>query len=163
MLRATVSISKFVGSISLGLLTGVSYSLSTFTIPALLALPSAITAHHSFVRLQTLGVNHLRALSAISGVSLLLAYTLSPRQGRHPYLLWTASMVGLSVSGDLWLSRDGRSLAKSRRRGDEDDAPANGEEVRKSMERFQLIQGVRTGIAGLGFVMSVVGLWGDGF
>ncbi|KAI9753217.1 MAG: Poly [ADP-ribose] polymerase 1 [Chaenotheca gracillima] len=163
MSRATISVSKFVGSISLGLLTGISYSLSTFTVPSLLALPSATTAHHSFSRLRDSGARHLRTLSIVSGVSFLLAYTLSPRQGRHPYLLWTASMVALSVGGDVYLTREEQSSRQRRRRGEEVDSPANGEEVRKGMERFQLGQAVRTGFAGVGFLMSIVGLWGDGF
>lgn len=40
---------------------------------------------------------------------------------------------------------------------------ANGEEVKNGMERFQLAQMVRASIAGLGFAMSVIGIWGDGF
>lgn len=39
----------------------------------------------------------------------------------------------------------------------------NGEEVKNAMERFQLAQAVRATISGLGFVMSVVGIWGDGY
>ena len=38
----------------------------------------------------------------------------------------------------------------------------NGEEVRQRMEGFRMGQVVRTGVAGLGFAMSVVGIWGDG-
>ena len=38
----------------------------------------------------------------------------------------------------------------------------NGEEVRLAMEGFTLSQMVRTGVAGLAFAMSVVGIWGDG-
>lgn len=156
----------------------------------MLALPSAITAHHTFLRLQSLGLTHLRLLSAVSTGSLLVAYMLSPRYGRHPYLLWTALTVALSAGTDLWLSRDARRLlVKERRRaaaaatgssngggssaGNEqtpaaaaatgDSSPANGEEVKIGMERFQVAQAVRAGIAGLGFLMSVVGIWGDGY
>jgi autophagy-related protein 33 len=38
----------------------------------------------------------------------------------------------------------------------------NGEQVRSQMEGFVNGQMIRTGIAGLGFVMGIIGLWGDG-
>ena len=34
---------------------------------------------------------------------------------------------------------------------------------KNAMERFQLAQAVRATLSGLGFVMSVVGIWGDGY
>lgn len=43
------------------------------------------------------------------------------------------------------------------------EGSVNGEMVRQGMERFQFAQMVRTGIAGAGFLMSIVGIWGDGF
>lgn len=46
--------------------------------------------------------------------------------------------------------------------GEEMEEEVNGEEVRHQMEGFKLSQIVRTGIAGLGFAMSIVGIWGDG-
>jgi len=42
------------------------------------------------------------------------------------------------------------------------DEDVNGEEVREQMEGFMLSQVVRTVIAGIGFAMGVVGIWGDG-
>ncbi|KAI9676186.1 MAG: hypothetical protein M1817_000931 [Caeruleum heppii] len=173
MSRTTIAISKFVGSISLGLLTGISYSLATLTVPSLLALPSATTAHHTFTRLRALAITHLRALSLVSGTSLVLAYWLSPRRARHPYLLWTSLTVALGAAGDLWSARQQRLRAVRRGRGDEEfdgsgagtgrDAPVNGEEVRNAMEGFQVGQMAWAGVSGLGFVMSVVGIWGDVF
>lgn len=73
--------------------------------------------------------------------------------------------MALSAGSDLWLSRDVRRMIRERRRSAESgtDSPANGEEVRNRMEQFQMAQVVRAGIAGLGFLMSVVGIWGDGF
>lgn len=38
----------------------------------------------------------------------------------------------------------------------------NGEVVRRGVERGRVVEAVRTGIWGLAFTMSVVGLWGDG-
>ena len=43
-----------------------------------------------------------------------------------------------------------------------DDEMVNGEMVRRGVERGRLVEGVRAGIWGLAFTMSVVGLWGDG-
>lgn len=45
----------------------------------------------------------------------------------------------------------------------ESDDEINGEEVRKNMETFRTAQALRTGLAGLSFAISVVGIWGDGF
>ena len=38
----------------------------------------------------------------------------------------------------------------------------NGEEVRLSMEGWKYRETVRSGITGLAFLISVVGIWGDG-
>lgn len=46
--------------------------------------------------------------------------------------------------------------------GEEMDEDVNGEEVREQMEGFMVSQVARTVVAGIGFAMSVVGLWGDG-
>lgn len=45
---------------------------------------------------------------------------------------------------------------------DEGDDEINGEEVRTAVEGFWLNQTVRAVLAGTGFAMSVVGIWGDG-
>jgi len=44
----------------------------------------------------------------------------------------------------------------------EEEEAVNGEEVREQMEGFMVSQVVRTVVAGIGFAMSVVGIWGDG-
>ena len=41
-------------------------------------------------------------------------------------------------------------------------APLNGEEVRGEVEYFLRKQVAQTAVAGLAFVLSVVGIWGDG-
>ncbi len=45
---------------------------------------------------------------------------------------------------------------------DEDEASVNGEKVEMEMSRERRVQGVRALVSGLGFVMGVVGIWGDG-
>jgi len=94
---------KFVGSISLGLLTGLSYTLSTLTLPALLTLPSANSASRAFTNLTTLSLTHLRVLASLSSSSFLFAYILSPRGSKHPYLLWTTLFVASSGLTDFIL------------------------------------------------------------
>ena len=54
-------------------------------------------------------------------------------------------------------------MIKNKEQTEGADATINGEEVRAGMEQFQIAQAVRAGISGLGFLMSVVGLWGDGY
>jgi autophagy-related protein 33 len=45
---------------------------------------------------------------------------------------------------------------------DEGNEDINGEEIRVAMEGFWLNQSARFVLAGAGFAMSVVGIWGDG-
>ena len=45
---------------------------------------------------------------------------------------------------------------------DDGEEEINGEEIRERMHGFTLGQVVRTAVAGVGFAMSVVGIWGDG-
>ncbi|KAI1346253.1 hypothetical protein F5Y01DRAFT_28027 [Xylaria sp. FL0043] len=89
MASKKVAVLKFVGTVSLGLLTGTSYTLSNLTIPSLLELPSASTAAKTFRSLASTATTHLTALSSISGTAFLLAFALSPSGYRHPYLLYT--------------------------------------------------------------------------
>jgi len=46
--------------------------------------------------------------------------------------------------------------------GEEMEEDVNGEGVREQMEGFMMTQLVRTAVAGIGFAMSIVGIWGDG-
>jgi autophagy-related protein 33 len=46
--------------------------------------------------------------------------------------------------------------------GEEMDEDVNGEEVREQMEGFMMSQIARTVVAGVGFAMSIIGIWGDG-
>ncbi|KAL8761518.1 MAG: hypothetical protein Q9184_002367 [Pyrenodesmia sp. 2 TL-2023] len=176
----TVTASKFVGTVSLGLLTGLSYTLSTTTLPPLLALPSATPAHSTFRHLRTLTSRHQVLLSTLSVSSLVMAYLLSPPRLRHPYLLWTSLAVSLGWGGDFYskvkgkVSRkkaggDGRRNKKAAREGswteDEewiaDEGNVNGEAVREGMEAWRVKQGVKAAVWGFGWALAVVGLWGD--
>ncbi|KAK3935669.1 hypothetical protein QBC46DRAFT_397013 [Diplogelasinospora grovesii] len=212
-----VSLLKFVGTVSLGLLTGLSYTLSTLTIPALLTLPSANTAAKAFDSLATSAKKHLRVLASVSGSAFVLAYILSPRPNRHPYLLYTSLLIlgsRLAASdfvAPFYLSlrspssmppgtyasspdvairqqqRKERAAARARMEASyevlgsdahsEGDATGsasgeeleeveqenmNGEEVRAKVEVFLKKHMIESAVAGLGFIMAVVGIWGDG-
>ncbi|KAK7924823.1 hypothetical protein PG985_006877 [Apiospora marii] len=205
MATTKVSVLKFVGTVSLGLLTGVSYTLSTLTIPSLLDLPSASSAAKAFGGLSKTANTHLNALTGVAGSAFLLAFTLSPRGYRHPYLLYTSLFVlgtkltdfvtptifGTSTSdASSRATRRRRAAAATARKekqaarrmeasyevlgdshsdegamstsGEELDEDTNGEEVRSEVELFVKNQFMQTALAGVGFTMAVLGLWGDG-
>ncbi|OAA65672.1 hypothetical protein SPI_02459 [Niveomyces insectorum RCEF 264] len=88
-----VAVLKFVGTVSLGLLTGLSFSLATVTVPTLLHLPSARTAAKAFRSLADAAAGPLRGLAGVASSAFFLAYLLSPRTVRHPYLLYTGLLV----------------------------------------------------------------------
>ncbi|TPX12436.1 uncharacterized protein E0L32_006848 [Thyridium curvatum] len=210
MASRKISVLKLVGTVSLGLLTGLSYTLSTLTVPTLLTLPSADTASRAFRNLADTAKRHLRALASVSAGAFMLAYIRSPRAYRHPYLLYTSLLVIGSrlVTSDfvapyLFLAprtpethsspsaaaarrqqaRQDRAAARAARMeasyevlGDshsegagsedtnevEEEVRMNGEDVRGEVEGFLKRQVVQTAMTGLGFLMAVVGIWGDG-
>jgi len=90
MSTRNVSVCKFVGTVTLGLMTGASYTLTTLTIPALLELPSASSAAKAFRSLSSTASANLNVLTTVSCSAFLLAFGLSPRGFRHPYLLYTS-------------------------------------------------------------------------
>jgi autophagy-related protein 33 len=174
----------------------------------LLTLPSASTASRAFKSLTSTAETHLRSLTSLSGSAFLLAYLLSPRSLRHPYLLYTSILVLGSqfatsefVAPFLYLNprqpqssgsgSAGSAAAKERKEraararmeasyevlgatvsdahsegtasGEEiETEEQNGEQVRYEVEDFLKKQLVQTSVASLGFLMSVVGIWGDG-
>ncbi|KAI2468063.1 hypothetical protein F4781DRAFT_283790 [Annulohypoxylon bovei var. microspora] len=197
-----VSVLKFVGTISLGLLTGTTYTLSTLTIPSLLELPSASAAAKAFRSLASTASIHLDALTTVSGTAFLLAYTLSHRGFRHPYLLYTSlfcfgtrltdfvtpSIFGEPVSSTSAAAQRRAELTRARKEkqaakrmeasyevlgdahsdegasasGEELDEDYNGEEVRSEVEFFVRNKLIQTAVSGIGFLMAIVGIWGDG-
>lgn len=187
-------------------LQGLSYTLSTLTVPTLLTLPSADTASRAFRNLADTAKTHLRILTSVSATAFMLAYFRSPRAYRHPYLLYTSLLVigsrfvtsdfvapyiflaprtteSPSVASRRQQARQERAAARAARMeasyevlGDshsegagsedtnepEEEAHMNGEDVRGEVEVFLKRQVVQTTMAGLGFLMAVVGIWGDG-
>ncbi|EPE35491.1 hypothetical protein GLAREA_11190 [Glarea lozoyensis ATCC 20868] len=178
---------KFIGVTSLGLYTGLSYTLSALTLPTLLTLPSATSASRATALLTHTSLLHLRSLAGISLSSFLLSYLLSPRNAKHPYLLWTSLLVASSSVSELLLAPTkytaarnvkGKGKAKAKRQMDssyevlgasdqseeevEEVEEVNGEEVRERITGFMKSQVLRTAISAVGFAVSVVGIWGDG-
>ncbi|KAK2778244.1 hypothetical protein CKAH01_03200 [Colletotrichum kahawae] len=209
-----VSLLKFVGTVSLGLLTGLSYSLSTVTVPSILSLPSASDALRAFQNLYPSANTRLRILTGVSTASFLFAFFLSPRAFRHPYLVYAsvlclASGAAEQITPYVLSSPESSSEAIAARRqarreredarkaariarqearmeasyevlGDthsdaasdgeaaaaaafaEEEENFNGEEIRVVVDGFRKTQIVQTAIASVGFLMSVIGIWGDG-
>ncbi|KAJ4163407.1 hypothetical protein LMH87_005141 [Akanthomyces muscarius] len=179
---------KFVGTVSLGLLTGVSYTVSRLALPSLLQLPSAAAAVDTLAHLAASLQSPLLALSSLTVAPFALAYALAPRHARHPYLLYASLLAGLSFAAPRLLApaavatRPVAAAAKkpsSRARmeasyevlGDVHSEPAseedmdeavNGEDVRVHVQGLERAYAVQAGLAAVGFAMSVVGLWGDG-
>jgi autophagy-related protein 33 len=192
-------------------LQGLSYTLSSLTIPALLTLPSANSAARAFDTLTTSATRHLRSLAAISSSAFALAFILSPRPVRHPYLLYASALAlgshfaasdliapyliapyllalgpggrappASAASPSKERQREKRAAARARMEasyevlGDahsegsaeelegSEEGHVNGEEVRADVEAFLKKQIVRSAVAGLAFLLSVVGIWGDG-
>lgn len=56
----------------------------------------------------------------------------------------------------------GDSHSEGTTSGEEVEEEVNGEEVREALKSFMTSQVARTAVAGIGFVMSVIGIWGDG-
>ncbi|KAF4455428.1 autophagy-related protein 33 [Fusarium austroafricanum] len=182
---ASVSLLKFVGTVSLGLLTGVSYSITSLALPVLLRLPSSSSASHGLASLSAALKMPVLALTSLASAPFLISFVLAPRSSRHPYLLYTALFATLSSVAPLLIPTPlPRRVASSAPRqssrakmeasyevlGDAHSEPAseediddvNGEEVRAEVEGLVRSYIARTALSALGFAMAVVGIWGDG-
>ncbi|QPC75024.1 hypothetical protein HYE68_005776 [Fusarium pseudograminearum] len=183
----SVSLLKFVGTVSLGLLTGVSYSISSLALPALLRLPSSASASHGLSTLSAALKTPVLALTSLASAPFLISFFLAPRSSRHPYLLYTALLATLSSVAPILIPTPTPALrraassaprkssrakmeasyevlgdAHSEPASDEDIEDINGEEVRAEVEGLTRGYLARTAISALGFAMAVVGIWGDG-
>ncbi|KAI9745487.1 MAG: hypothetical protein M1818_001021 [Claussenomyces sp. TS43310] len=142
-----IAILKFVGSISLGLLTGVSYTLSTIALPSLLTLPSASSASHALTHLGTRALTDLRIWASVATTSFLAAYLLSPRGARHPYLLWTALLGASSALTDL-VRPPHRSSSSAPRRSDDKQRRAQPQPLPRGIEASYEVLGDGSSDAG---------------
>ncbi|KAA8641803.1 hypothetical protein EYZ11_004976 [Aspergillus tanneri] len=179
-----ITVSKFVGTVSLGLLTGLSYSAATITIPSLSVLPTSANASRSLHEVKRLNRKHGLRLTNLANGCLLFAFCISPSHRKHPYLLWMCVSSALGTYAvDYWFHRtsgfkpwlqsfiqDTRFLCiscESAPRKEEDlvvveaDENINGESVRKELDSERRFQRVRAFFSGLALAMGIVGLWGD--
>src|ERR1700760_3210043 len=77
---------------------GVSYSLSTITLPSLLHLPSASLASQSHEYIRSRSQDVRRWLLTIGSGAFFTAYALSPRRVKHPYLLYVGIISAIGYS-----------------------------------------------------------------
>ncbi|EAW12648.1 uncharacterized protein ACLA_010740 [Aspergillus clavatus NRRL 1] len=178
-----ITVTKFVGTVSLGILTGLSYSASAVTIPALSLLPTSANASRALNEVKRLNRKHGLRLANLANGCLLFAYSISPRHRKHPYLVWmcVASVVG-SYGMDFWFHRQQglkawacsvlqdtgcMALAGKAAKKDEDlvvvetEESVNGESVREELARERRLQRARAVFSGIALSMGIVGLWGD--
>ncbi|OXV06389.1 hypothetical protein Egran_05843 [Elaphomyces granulatus] len=179
-----IAITKFVGTVSLGLLTGLSYSVANIAIPSLKLLPTASQASRSLRDVKRRTRKHTFQLASVSSGCFLFAWMISSKRRKHPYLLWVCvtSILG-SFGVDFWFYRKkglaswsgmvvhdvGVPALKKRKTSTkeedvvvvETEGEVNGEIVERDMERECKLQRVRTWCSGVALTMSIVGLWGD--
>ncbi|KXH36299.1 hypothetical protein CSAL01_02669 [Colletotrichum salicis] len=199
-----------------------SSKLSTANIafPSILSLPSASDALRAFKNIYPSATARLRLLTGVSATSFLLAFFLSPRAFRHPYLVYASVLTlssGLaeqitpyvlksnpssskeSIAARRQAAREREQKRKAARiarqearmeasyevlgdthsdgagsaSGDESSSAAaaaaeeeeealNGEEIRGEVDGFRKTQLVQSAVASVGFLLSVIGIWGDG-
>ncbi|KAK3988202.1 hypothetical protein QBC44DRAFT_329676 [Cladorrhinum sp. PSN332] len=132
MASSTVPVFKFVGTVMLGLSTGLSYTLTTLTIPALLTLPSADAASRAFDAVTTNAKRKLRSLTSLASASFFAAYYLSPTRFRHPYLLYTSLLIGISQFSDHLVPY---LFAKSRRITSSSSSAASAAAKKRSQQK----------------------------
>ncbi|KAJ4346033.1 hypothetical protein N0V95_005766 [Ascochyta clinopodiicola] len=164
MAAPTISVCKFVGTVSLGLLTGVSATLSTITLPSLLALPTAVDARTTSTYVSQKSQSITSYLRHITTFTLFSAYLLSPRRLRHPYLLYT-SIFAFASGPAIDYAVSFRAGTNERRTALDLEAQGddvNGEQVRQAVERKKLTENVKAVFTGVAFAMQIVGIWGDG-
>ncbi|CAG7959279.1 unnamed protein product [Penicillium salamii] len=176
-----ISVSKFVGTVSLGLLTGLSYSTSAITIPALQLLPTATTAARSLNEVKRLSRRYALRLSFLANSCFCFAWCLSSPRRRHPYMVWLWAFSALSAHGvDFWFNRhlgfknwvsavirDVSHFSLTEAKKDEDlvvvetEDEVNGETVQREMGRERNLHRVRAWLSGIALSIGIVGLWGD--
>jgi autophagy-related protein 33 len=145
-------------------LQGVSASLSTIALPALLTLPTAVTARSTLTYLSSKTRVYTSYLRYITTFALFSAYMLSPPRFRHPYLLYTSIFTFASGPGiDYAVSlKEGTNERRATLNLEAQGDDVNGEQVRQQVERMKFTEGVRAVVGGFAFAMGVIGIWGDG-
>jgi len=167
MSRSVVAGLKLGGIFSLGILTGVHLNFSIATIKSIITLSSAPQAQKAFSTALGLLRSTVRPLEIAATGALLTAFALSPKHGKHPYLVMCAAapLIGIAVeklklSGVEYGVRNVETSGT--RRGTGADVEVNGEVVRGGLEQWRQWGLVRGSLIGVGFGMGLLGIWGDG-
>lgn len=118
---------------------GTSYTLGTVLAPPLLKLDSATSAWDALCTVATTAEPHLNALTNIAGAAFVLAFTLSPRGFKHPYLLYTTGFVLASRLTPLFLgdTLSQRRAAVQQKRKDQREKALKAERERAATRRME--------------------------
>ncbi|KAJ5089199.1 hypothetical protein N7532_007883 [Penicillium argentinense] len=181
-----ITVCKFAGTVSLGLLTGLSYSTSHITIPALKLLPTSTAASRCFNEVKRLNRKYALRLSGIVNSCFLFAFYASPPWRQHPYMMWACTISSAATWGlDYYVNRHrglktwlvevirdgyGVSLTNTTSRKEEDlvvvdteseEEDVNGESVQAEMANESTMQIFRLSLSYVALSIAIVGLWGD--
>jgi len=142
------------------LIQGTLISTPLITVPALLSLPNAFAAS----RARNITLHRLIRLTTTLSTLAVAAYTASLllASKRHPYLIYSG-VLSAATGGWLWnrqaLSQKGRAQVADRFEALEEGE--NAEVVQWKILRLR--DWIGLGLSGLGFVVAVIGGWGEGF
>ncbi|KAA8913868.1 hypothetical protein FN846DRAFT_37082 [Sphaerosporella brunnea] len=150
---------KIGGTASLGILTGVHLNFSLETLRAITALPSA--AQKAFTIALGLLRSTVRTLEIAATASLATAWLLAPKHGKHPYLWFASVPVVLSVGIERLRLAGVEYGIMSTPTSTSNEVEVNGEVVRKGVDDWRRWGLIRGGIIGSGFLLALVGLYGD--
>jgi len=148
----TINTCKVVGTCGLGLVTGMLATFPLIVTPAILANETSNGASKAFASFTQRAQRLVTGIYTTSACAFAAAFLLSPRQARHPYLLY--AMLGLPLGagwGVLVMAPVTHDIVVS----------ANGEQLGQRMEQWNRRHYGQTAIAACAFVLSVVGLHGD--
>ncbi|KAF8467408.1 hypothetical protein BDZ91DRAFT_782669 [Kalaharituber pfeilii] len=173
----TLATLKIASTAALGILTGAHLTFSFSTIQAILSLPSAAHARQAFTTTLLTHTTCLTTpLTVAPSLLLTVTYLISPSRLRHPYLLMASILPLLSLGYDHGVLSHvekeilHRSSPAKISTAEEDEAAeeeaeeiVNGEIIRGGLEKYAQRNLVKAGVVGLGFLISLVGNWGDGW
>ncbi|RKF62287.1 hypothetical protein OnM2_034027 [Erysiphe neolycopersici] len=193
MTERLVRILKLSGVVSLGFLAGFSCSLSTLALPIFMSNCNQRSSSQDIKEFSNRSINLIRTFACFSSSSFFIAFFFAPNTQKHPYLLWTSLLVGSSFLVDLipnlvtglgkstlcqGTTKNGKAssrhnnqldasyevLTKSSHSDDEiEDSESIKSEACAQIKSQLLLERIRTAFTGVGFAMSIVGIWGDRF
>ncbi|KAI5777695.1 hypothetical protein EDC01DRAFT_713648 [Geopyxis carbonaria] len=160
---------KIGGTFSLGLLTGTHLNFSLNTIKSIISVASAPHAQRAFITSLGLLRSTVRPLEIIATASLITSWILSPRYGRHPYLWIASTPIFISIAiekcklagVETGVLSTQTVLSHPITKRSNMEAEINGEVVNENLECWGKWGLLRGGIIGTGFVISLIGLYGD--